>query len=266
MKIIRNIDDLNKAISTINNLGFVPTMGGLHDGHKSLIKISKSKSKRTIVSIFVNPKQFNNKKDYKSYPRNIKKDLKMLKLLKVNYVFIPTVKEIYRNKNNIKFNLNKKDNILCAKYRKGHFEGVLKVMDKLLNLINPKFVFMGEKDFQQLHLIKKFFRNKRTQIITCPTIRDKKKVALSSRNVLLKKNDLIKAGLIAKYLIKLKKTISKKKISLCDKKIFLEERYSIKIEYLELRNIYNLKLTKFKNKSKLFIAYYIKGIRLIDNF
>ena len=266
MKIITNIDDLNKAISTINNLGFVPTMGGLHDGHKSLIKISKNKSKKTIVSIFVNPKQFNNKKDYKSYPRNIKKDLKILKLLKVNFVFIPTVKEIYSNKNNIKFNLNKKDNILCAKYRKGHFEGVLNVMDKLLKLINPKFVFMGEKDFQQLYLIKRFFRSKRTQIINCPTIRGKNKVALSSRNILLKKNDLIKAGLIAKYLIKLKKTISKKKISLSDKKRFLEERYSIKIEYLELRNIYNLKLTKFKNKSKLFIAYYIKGIRLIDNF
>ena len=267
MEIIRSINDLNKAISSVKDLGFVPTMGGLHDGHKSLINASKYKSKKTIVSIFVNPKQFNKKKDFKSYPRNIKKDLKILKKLKVNYLFIPSIKEIYNNSKKKNFKLNKNDIILCAKYRKGHFEGVLDVMDRLLGIIKPKYLFMGEKDFQQLFLIKKFFKNKyNAKIISCPIIRDKGKVALSSRNTLLKKIDLVKAGFIAKYLINIKKFISKKNILLVDKKKLLEKQYSIKIEYLEARNIYDLKTSNFTKKYKLFIAYYINGIRLIDNF
>ena len=267
MKILTNINDLNKANVNIPNLGFVPTMGGLHEGHESLIKISKKKCTKTIVSIFVNPTQFNDKKDFKSYPRNKKKDFMTLKKLNVDFVFIPEAHEIYKNKRKKIIKLKKKYKVLCAKYRKGHFEGVLDVMDRLLNLIKAKYVFMGEKDYQQLFLIKNFIKNKyKTKIFPCPTIRDKNKLALSSRNFLLSKRNLYTAGLISKYLIYIKKSINKKNnlIPIIKKK--LEKKYSIKIEYLELRNKNNLQTTDFKKKFKLFIAYYINNVRLIDNY
>ena len=118
MKIITNILDLNKAIYNFKNIGFVPTMGGIHKGHLSLIKNSQKKCKKTLVSIFVNPSQFNDKKDYKNYPRNLNKDIKILKKYKVDYLFIPEVKEIYKNKMK-KFILKKSEKVLCAKSRKG---------------------------------------------------------------------------------------------------------------------------------------------------
>ena len=148
MKTLLNNIDLNEALFDNSNIGFVPTMGSLHDGHISLIKKSLKLSNKTIVSIFVNPKQFNNKEDYKKYPRNIKKDLKILKRLKVDYVYLPRIKDIYKAKNKIKIKLNKKDEILCAKYRKGHFEGVIEVMTRLTKIVNPSKIFMGEKDLQ----------------------------------------------------------------------------------------------------------------------
>lgn len=271
MKYIRKILDLNKAIKNEQNLGFVPTMGGIHNGHISLITKSKKRCKKTLVSIFVNPKQFNNKKDYKTYPRNINKDLKILRKNKVDYVFIPTVSEIYTKKKTNTFKLLKSQKILCAKKRKGHFEGVLRVMNRFIGLISPKFIFMGEKDFQQFFLIKKFFENKyKTRIILCKTIRDNKKVALSSRNFLLSKKDLNTAGIITKQLIKLKLKIDKNKRKtkhlILDTKKNLIRTFDIKIEYLEARNKDNLKQNIYKKKYKLFLAYYINKIRLIDNF
>ena len=155
MKTLLNNIDLNEALFDNSNIGFVPTMGSLHDGHISLIKKSLKLSNKTIVSIFVNPKQFNNKEDYKKYPRNIKKDLKILKKLKVDYAYLPRIKDIYKAKNKIKIKLNKKDKILCAKYRKGHFEGVIEIMTRLTKIVNPSKIFMGEKDFQQLLLVKR---------------------------------------------------------------------------------------------------------------
>ena len=270
MKTLLNNIDLNEALFDNSNIGFVPTMGSLHDGHISLIKKSLKLSNKTIVSIFVNPKQFNNKEDYKKYPRNIKKDLKILKKLKVDYVYLPRIKDIYKAKNKIKIKLNKKDKILCAKYRKGHFEGVIEVMTRLTKIVNPSKIFMGEKDFQQLLLVKRYVeKNFRSKIISCKTIRDKNKLALSSRNSLLNKNSLIKAGAIARNLIifkkKLLKNMNLKNLFLMKKKE-LKKKYDIKIDYLELRNTKNLRLTKKIKNAKIFIAYYINRVRLIDNF
>ena len=143
MKIIKNILDLNKAIKNFKNFGFVPTMGGIHQGHISLIKKSQKSCQKTIVSIFINPTQFNNKIDYKKYPKNISRDINILKRIKVDYLFVPKVEEIYKKKNK-KIKLHKKDKILCAKYRKGHFEGVLNVMNRLMKIIKAKRIFMGE--------------------------------------------------------------------------------------------------------------------------
>ena len=271
MKLIRHITDLNKAIKNNQNLGFVPTMGGLHKDHESLIKKSLKKCDKTLVSIFVNPKQFNSSLDYKSYPRNLNKDIRILKKLKVDFVFMPSVNEIYSYKKNPKFKLNKTDKILCAKFRKGHFEGVLDIMNRFIDLIMPKYIFMGEKDFQQLFLVKKYFKKKyNSKIVMCSTIRDKNKVALSSRNYLLDVKDLNIAGFISKILIKFKIKLrnNKKKNNLLVKNIKKEivEKYKVKIDYLEVRNVTNLK-TNLKNKRyKIFIAYFLNKIRLIDNF
>ena len=270
MKLVRQIIDLNKAIKDNYELGFVPTMGGLHEGHISLIKQSKKKCKQTLVSIFVNPKQFNSNRDYKSYPRNINKDLKILQKLKVDFVFLPNGNEIYKEKKIPKFKLNREQKILCAKYRKGHFEGVLDIMDRFIKLILPKFIFMGEKDFQQIFLIKENFEQKyKTKIVTCKTIRDLNNIALSTRNFLLKNDEIKIAGLIVKKLILLKskinrnRSISKSLINNFKKEI--KKEVDIKIEYLEARNIINLKSNILHKKFKLFVAYYIDNIRLIDN-
>ncbi|MDC0031730.1 pantoate--beta-alanine ligase, partial [Candidatus Pelagibacter sp.] len=133
MKILNNIIDLKKAIKRIPDLGFVPTMGGLHRGHISLITTSKKKCKKTLISIYINPKQFNKIKDFNSYPRNLLQDIRLLKKLKVDFVFIPQTSDIYRNKEK-KINLDNVDKILCAKFRKGHFEGVLDIMNRFIKI------------------------------------------------------------------------------------------------------------------------------------
>jgi pantoate--beta-alanine ligase len=271
MKLIRRINDLNKAIKSKNELGFVPTMGGLHKGHESLIKISKKKCKFTIVSIFINPKQFNNKNDFRKYPRDLNKDIIILKKLKVDFVYLPSVNEIYKDHTFSKFKLRKSQQILCAKHRKGHFEGVLDIMNRLTKTILPKYIFMGEKDFQQLFLVKKILeKNYKVKIISCKTIRNVNKVALSTRNFLLKNSSIIKAGFIAKKLINLKSKIIKDKKNsqqlLNDTKIDLVKNFDIKIEYLETRNTTNLSLNIINKNFKIFIAYYIDNVRLIDNF
>ena len=270
MKIIKNILDLNKAINDFKNFGFIPTMGGIHQGHISLIKNSQNNCKKTIVSIFVNPTQFNDNIDFKKYPRKLNLDIKILEKLKIDYLFIPTVSEIFKKKiKNI--TLNKNDEILCARYRKGHFEGVLNVMNRLLDLIKAKYIFMGEKDYQQLFLIRKYLGKKyQIKIINCLTIRDKNKVALSTRNKLLNRKNYHKASLIAGYLLKLKKeiNINKNNLSVLLKQNIkkLENLYKIKIDYLEFRNEKNLKIYKLRGKSRLFVAYYLKKVRLIDNY
>jgi len=270
MKILLDNIDLNEALLSISNIGFVPTMGSLHKGHISLIKRSLKECNKTIVSIFINPTQFNSKKDYKKYPRNFKKDLSILRKLKVNYVYLPNNEDIYKTKIKKKINLAKKDKILCAKYRIGHFEGVIDVMNRLTKMITPNKIYMGEKDFQQLYLVKKYIKKSyKTKIISCKTVRDKNKVALSSRNLLLNKSELNKAGKIAKTLILFKKTVISKnnlKKSLSSKRKELYKKFNIKVEYLEFRNKNNLKITSKIKNSKLFIAYYINKVRLIDNF
>ena len=271
MKILLNNHNLIKTLRPFNDIGFVPTMGGIHKGHISLINRSKKICKKTIVSIFVNPKQFNNKKDLKKYPTNIRNDLFLLKRIKnLDYVYIPKFRDIYTFQRKSKIKINNKDKILCAKFRKGHFEGVLDVMDRLTKLIKPKKIFMGEKDFQQLILVKNFIEKKHnTNVICCKTIRDKNKIALSSRNQLLDKVELKIAGNIAKKLFLIKKNIhNKKNINkiLFDEKKLIQKNFNVKIEYLELRDKKKLLKSDEPSKSKIFISYLLNGIRLIDNF
>ena len=271
MKIIRQISELKKAINNEKGLGFIPTMGCLHKGHEALIKIAKKKCNKTLVTIFINPTQFNNKKDYKSYPRNLSGDITSLKKLKVDYAYIPTINQIFNNEQLPKVILNKSKKILCAKFRKGHFEGVVDILNRFTKLILPKSIFMGEKDYQQYFLVKNFIeKNYKTRVYVCKTIRDNNKIALSSRNSLLNKTNLKTLAIITNKLLILKKMIhkdrrtSKKLINTIKKELI--KKFKIKIEYLECRNINNLSMN-IQNKSfKVFVAYYLDDVRLIDNF
>jgi len=270
MKIFKNFIDLKIELDNAKNLGFVPTMGALHKGHISLINQSKKKCKFTLVSIFVNPSQFNKKIDFKKYPKKLQKDISILNQLKVDFLFLPNNKVMYKKKTEMKISIKKKDKILCARYRPGHFEGVLAVINKFLLNIKAKYMFLGEKDFQQIFFIKKFISKKfKTKVFVCKTIRDKNKVALSSRNYLLTNDNLKNSSIITKSLINFKIRIRNnfkniKKINNIKKKI--NKLKNIKLEYLQIKNQNNL-LNKFNKKNfKIFVSYYNKNIRLIDNF
>ena len=271
MKLIKHITDLNKAVKSEKKLGFVPTMGSLHKGHESLIKISKIKCKKTMVSIFVNPSQFSSIKDYKTYPRSLNKDLIVLKRLKVDYVYLPTVTQIYNGVEKSNISLSKFEKIMCAKFRKGHFEGVLNVLNQFVKLISPRKIFMGEKDYQQFYLVKKFIEKKyKSKVYLSKTIRNSNKVALSSRNNILNQTNLKTAGLIANQLFYLKYEISKNRnksnrlIKTYKKELI--QKFDIRIEYLECRNLINLSTNLSNKPFKLFVAYYLNNVRLIDNF
>ena len=270
MKIFKDKHALQKEILKTKGIAFVPTMGGLHNGHISLIKQSKKSKLKTLVSIFVNPKQFNKKSDFRSYPRNTKKDIKLLKKLKINYLYIPTFKDIYGFKTKNKVFLDKASKTLCGKFRKGHFEGVLNVVNRFLEIIKPKYIYLGKKDYQQLYLIKKHIeKNKiKSKIIECKTIRENNGIACSSRNLNLNKNQMKIASNIYHYLYSLKKKIRKKYNFFNINKIKQDLiNFGIsKIDYIENYNIKSFKKIKKHNKKfNLFIAYYIENIRLIDN-
>ncbi len=268
MRIIKSFNILNKEINFKENIGFVPTMGSLHMGHLSLIKIAKKKSKKILVSIFINPTQFNERKDFVSYPKNIKKDIQLLKKLKVDYLFLPNTKEIYKKGINKKFKIMKKDYILCAKKRVGHFQGVLAVVNRFLQNINAKYIFLGEKDFQQVFLIKKYLIKKfNTKIIICKTVRNNNKLPLSSRNIILSNKLLKNSERISKLLFHFKNKISQ---NLNNIKLLNFYRNKIKvlcnkIEYLEIRSSKDLTRKISKNNFKIFIAYRQSKVRLIDN-
>ena len=212
MKIFKSKEQLKSQIGNKKSISFIPTMGGLHKGHISLIKIAKKYKNETLVSIYVNPKQFNKKEDYKKYPRNLTKDLKILKKLKVNYVYLPTYKDLFKFKPSHKIYLHKFSKKLCGKYRKYHFKGVLNVINRFLDIIRPKYLLLGSKDFQQLTLIRKhIIKNEiHTKIISCKTVRETSGVACSSRNFNLNRNQMKIAKDVYDYLIKIKRKTKKK--------------------------------------------------------
>ena len=270
MKIFKNKLSLQKEILKENCISFVPTMGGLHRGHLSLIKKAKKYKCKILVSIFVNPKQFNKKSDFKKYPRNIKKDIKVLKKHKVDYLYLPSYKDIFIFMPNNKVYMHKFSKYLCGKFRKGHFEGVLNVINRFLEIIKPKYIYLGLKDFQQLILINNHILKNRinTRVIQCVTIREKNGVAFSTRNFNLNKKELKIASNIYKHLFNLKKKVINnfKNFKITSAKKDLICLGASKVDYIEnidLKNFRNAKNSK--NRFKIFFAYYIRNIRLIDN-
>ena len=270
MKIFKNKSNLLKEISKIKDLAFVPTMGSIHKGHLSLINKAKKVSKNVLISIYINPKQFNSNLDFKKYPNNIKKDINLLRKNNIKYLYLPNYFDIYSFKTKCPLYDDKFSKKLCGKFRPRHFKGVINVINRFLEILKPRSIFLGMKDYQQLALIKSHIKKNKikTKVFACPTIRNKGGVALSSRNINLDENDIKKAIHVYKYL-----KINKKEILL---KILIKKKIEIinkikkigikKIDYLECINMKTHKTLKKKNSNfNIFIAYYIKKIRLIDN-
>ena len=268
MKIISSKINLIRFINREKNLGFVPTMGAIHLGHISLIKRSIYECNKTIVSIYVNKPQFNKKSDFKEYPRVLKRDIYTLKKLKVDLLYLPKTNQIYPKGGNKYIKINSFGKRLCGKYRPGHFEAVVDVIDRFIKIIRPKKIYFGEKDMQQLKIIDDFVKknHSETKVIPCKTIREKSGVAFSSRNYLLSVKEKIIASKIFKLLINKKQNLIKNKSSL---KILKRMIYNLgvkKIDYIEVLDINRLTIPfKKKKKYKIFIAYYLGSTRLIDN-
>ena len=274
MKIIKSVSLLQKTIIDLKKqgktIGFIPTMGALHKGHLSLIERSLKKTDITVVSIFVNPTQFGPNEDFKKYPRPIEKDKKLLKQLNIDILFLPSAINIYKDPlTNI--SVSKITNILCGKYRPGHFDGACLIVNKLFNIVMPDYAFFGEKDFQQLTVIKKmvFDLNMPIKIIGCPIVREYDGLAMSSRNMYLNKQERISAGKINKIL-----KIGKKKIQRGEKIDIVKNllrrelkklQYS-KLQYLEILDEKTLSnVNKNTKKVRIFVGIYIGKTRLIDN-
>jgi len=254
------------------NIGFVPTMGALHEGHISLIKESIKKCEITICSIFINPTQFNGKSDLIKYPKTLKQDIDKLIEYKCDILYQPEAEDLYtKNETRKSFLLRGIDQELEGAFRPNHFNGVATIVEKLLNIIKPNISFFGMKDIQQLMVIKELVKSKKinTQIIGLPTVREKNGLAKSSRNIHLSEKNRKQASLIFKQLTFCKQNITSDNINITLEKAkekLIKEK--IKIEYFELIN-----LDSFKSSDKIFtdkkyaicVAVYIAGIRLIDN-
>ena len=272
MKIIKNIKDYDIWRSTVSgDVGFIPTMGALHEGHLSLIKLSQKKNKHTVVSIFVNALQFAPNEDFNDYPRTLDDDIKLLANLKIDILFVPKESEIYPK--NFSFEIS--ENLLSKKLegvaRPGFFKGVLTVVNKLFNIVKPTDSYFGQKDFQQLTLIKKMVSdlNMPVKIHSCKTIRNFNGLALSSRNNYLNDNDKMDAAIIYKSLLEAKKLLLQEK-NIDHAKKLLEENLKMshmKIDYISFANLKNLEEMRDRCVFPLVIsvAVWFKNVRLIDN-
>ena len=269
--IVKKINQLKKIISSQPNkkIYFVPTMGNLHDGHLSLLEYAQKKKQFLIVSIFVNPLQFDSRKDFTKYPRTIKNDLKILKQFNIDMIFLP--ENNFSKENLSTVNIESLTNKLCGADRPGHFVGVATIILKFLNLIQPDFLMLGQKDYQQIlvirQIIKDFFF--KTKIIELPIIRNNNGLALSSRNILIphKKKELTKNIFLTLKLIsdEIKNTgLKKTKIQFYKKKLLMSGIE--KINYLEILNESDLSSVADKPCfARIFISVSISGIKLIDN-
>ncbi|MAT22174.1 MAG: pantoate--beta-alanine ligase [Rhodobiaceae bacterium] len=258
-------------------VGFIPTMGNLHEGHLSLIrKIRDYGATKTIVSIYVNPKQFGPGEDYAEYPRTPDEDIKLLEKLNVDCVFCPSDEEIYPPNAESQVMI---DNLslmheLCGKYRPGHFDGVLLVVNRLLNIIQPNIAIFGQKDYQQYVLIKNMVQQLflSTEVLMAPIIRENDGLAMSSRNSYLNSNQRSKALHLYKSLISTSRKIRENKIdykSILQNEIERLNKIGLSVDYLELRTSNDLssvkKYKKMNGKYVLLGAIKLGKTRLIDN-
>ena len=270
MQVVHTVEEIKQKRLEFSQrkIGFVPTMGALHEGHLALVKKCKSESELSIVSIFVNPTQFNDNKDLEKYPNTIKADLKFLEKMEVDIVFIPKFEDLYQNEQKLAVNIAEIEQKMEGSKRPGHFDGVIRVLSIFFNLIKPNYAYFGEKDYQQVLVVQQLINQHfpTISLIKCPTIRERNGLAKSSRNKLLSESAFNRSGEIYSTLKWIKENITAQSINsiLDDGVRKLSERFEV--EYLELRNENNLEETSNSlENSRLFVAVQIESIRLIDN-
>ena len=268
-ELISFINDFRKKSKTI---GLVPTMGALHEGHLSLVRECKKNTDITVVSIFVNPTQFNDPEDLKRYPRTPEQDISLLNTVDCDLVFLPTVEEVYPEKDIRKFNFGYLENIMEGARRPGHFNGVGQVVSRLFDIVTPDKAFFGMKDFQQIAIIKNMVQqlNYKIDIVSCPIIREASGLALSSRNMLLDEEHKKNAPHIYATLKKARNLVAQ--MSVDDLKKWITDQIDsnpyLKTEYVEIVDNTTLQIIQNwneKNDRVVCVAVHAGKIRLIDN-
>ena len=276
MKVLKSkktlIDYVERQREMGKKIGFAPTMGALHQGHLSLYKAAKKENDEVISSIFVNPTQFNNPDDFQKYPKTLEKDLELLEKAGVDAVYVPNVEEMYPDGlNSKKYDFDGLENEMEGKYRPGHFDGVGTIVEELFRQVQPHNAYFGEKDYQQLAIIKKMVEKTKlpVKIHGVPTLREEDGLAMSSRNVRLTETQRKEATIIYETLEKVKEwfqVISLKEIKQKVTDIFRNSNFEL--EYFVIADEKTLKETDFFYKDKnyrAFIVAYAGDVRLIDN-
>ncbi|WP_050608098.1 pantoate--beta-alanine ligase [Clostridium niameyense] len=277
MKVMHTIKEVKNIINKWKkddlSIGYVPTMGYLHEGHASLIKKAREENDKVIVSIFVNPIQFGPNEDYASYPRDLNKDSALCDSIGADLVFNPEPSEMYPNKTYTHVNVSLLTNNLCGARRPGHFQGVCTVLTKFFNIITPNKAYFGEKDAQQLAVIKKMVKdlNFNVEIVGCPIVREIDGLAKSSRNSYLNKEERTAALVLNKSLktaLNLLKSEERNPSKIKNLIIeTIEKEPLAKIDYVEIVDSLNLQSVENIDSNILIaIAVYVGNTRLIDNF
>lgn len=274
MIVVETIKSLKQELEKYNskNVGFVPTMGALHDGHISLVKRSVEENDVTVVSVFVNPTQFNDKADLERYPRTEEADKKLLEAAGCDIVFMPQVEEMYPEEDTRVFNFGSIETVMEGKYRPGHFNGVAQIVSKLFYAVEPTRSYFGEKDFQQVAIIRDMVKqlNIPVEVIACPIIREESGLARSSRNELLSAEERKKAALISQVLSK--SVNFAKEMSVEEVKNWVNDQFksddTFKMDYYDIVDGNSLQSVSSWDESDYIvgcIAIYCGKIRLIDN-
>lgn len=277
MFIFQRVSDIRRYLDTkrLGNIeiGLVPTMGALHNGHLSLIEQSKKQTRLTVSSIFINPTQFNDQKDYEKYPVTIHKDIQMMLNAGCDVLFLPSTKEFYPQGTSAlpHYNLGYLETVLEGKFRPGHFQGVCQAVDRLLKITEPDFLFMGQKDFQQCMVVKKLIELSgiSTQLLVGTTLREEDGLAMSSRNTRLNEVQRKKATAIFQTLLWMKEQLQPGNVEqLKQTATNLLEEQGFRVDYTELAKAGTLELINEWNGTDevvALIAAYINEVRLIDN-
>ncbi len=272
VKTKRELRDYRSAFRPGGSVGFVPTMGALHKGHLSLVEQAARENDTVVVSIFVNPTQFNDKKDLLRYPRDLETDLKLLETVRCDLVFVPDEKEMYPEEDSRVFDFGSLSRIMEGKYRPGHFNGVAQIVSKLLDAVQPHRAYFGLKDFQQLAIIKALVARLgiKTEIVPCPIIREQDGLAVSSRNRLLTVDERNEAALIFQTLTKARNLTCHKSVKELIHWVThtINQSEKLEVEYFEIvdqENLLPIETWDDPSGKVGCIAVYCGKTRLIDN-
>jgi pantoate--beta-alanine ligase len=279
MIIFKKAKDLQQHLDNCRkknqSIGFVPTMGALHEGHISLLKISTRENQNTICSVFVNPAQFNDPKDFEKYPSTLTQDIYKLESNGCDILFLPSVQEIYPGGITVRkhYDLGYLETILEGEFRPGHFQGVCMAVEKLLSIVLPNKLYLGQKDYQQCMIIGRLIElmglEKLIQIRLCPIVREKDGLAMSSRNMRLNNEQRAKASALYETLIFLKENLNKGSLADLKKEaVLLLKQKGIKTDYVEIADAKTLKsVNEWDSRTNIIglVAAYINDVRLIDN-